>query len=95
MQTCQFNTCTFVNLTKDKYQILLYVLLFNIIIYEKEMDLRLSPLMNVIGRFEMDMSNSIGPRYKYTVTLLVQKINVNITDNIYDDCKLLINTIIS
>ena len=32
-------------------------------IYIKEMDLRLSPLMIVIGRFEMDVENLIGPRY--------------------------------
>ena len=33
------------------------------ILYKEEMVLRLSPLMIVIGRFEMDMKNLIGPRY--------------------------------
>ena len=46
----------------------------NRILYKKEMDLRLSPLMIVIGRFEMDMYNLIGAsqRAERALTLLVR-----------------------
>ena len=39
--------------------------------YKKEMDLRSSPLMIVIGRFEMDMLNLIGPRYLLNTILVL------------------------
>ena len=53
------------------------------------MDLRLSPLMIVIGRFEIDMHNSMGPRHgaPYRVAVCGARIDtpsfLNFSTNIF------------